>query len=88
VVEDRDYLRLFGFHDQQLPVRAVWAGLFDRCAYRIDGGSRAALSQILNRGCLASRILRALDGDTGRERLREVYRRLARSLATNTIFLP
>ena len=46
------------------------------------------LALILERGCLASRILRALGGDTGRERLREVYRRLARSLATNTIFLP
>jgi gamma-glutamyl:cysteine ligase YbdK (ATP-grasp superfamily) len=88
MVEDRDYLRLFGFEERAMPVRAIWAGLFDRCAGRIDGGSRAALALILERGCLASRILRALAGDTGRERLREVYRRLARSLATNTMFLP
>lgn len=88
MVADREYLRLFGFHEQRLPVRAIWAGLFDRCAGRIDSDSRAALALILERGCLASRILRALGGDTGRERLREVYRRLARSLATNTIFLP
>jgi len=88
MIDDREYLRLFGFHEQPLPVRAVWAGLFDRCAGRIDGSSRAALALILERGCLASRILRALAGDTGRERLREVYRQLARSLATNTVFLP
>lgn len=88
VVEDRDYLRLFGFNEREMPACAVWAGLFDRCAGAIDAGSRAALAVILDQGCLASRILRALDGDSRRERLQAVYRRLARSLATNTQFVP
>ncbi|MBB5349284.1 hypothetical protein JWG42_12480 [Desulfoprunum benzoelyticum] len=88
VVADRHYLRLLGFDERRMPVQAVWDGLFDRCAGRIDGGSRAALALILEKGCLATRILCALGGDTGRERLREVYRRLARSLATNTQFVP
>ena len=88
VVEDRDYLRLLGINEPRLPVSAVWDGLFDRCAGTLDAGSRAVLAVILDQGCLASRILRALDGDTRRERLHEVYRRLARSLITNTVFLP
>jgi len=87
-VENRQYLRLLGINERRMPVSAVWARLFDRCAGALDGGSRTAMALILGQGCLASRILRALDGDSRRERLQEVYRRLAQSLTTNTVFLP
>lgn len=88
LVEDPGYLRLFGLPGKVTPVAEVWRSLFAEFSGLLDAPTRKTLEQILSEGCLASRILRGLQGDYRRENLRNLYRRLADALRQNSLYLP
>ena len=88
VVNDPEYLQLFGLKSTALSVSDVWRALFERLAGALDIRSRETLAVVLGQGCLATRIMRALQGDFRHDNLRNVYRELAKSLRTNKLFLP
>jgi gamma-glutamyl:cysteine ligase YbdK (ATP-grasp superfamily) len=89
-VLDAQYLGLFGRSGQEWTAGALWS---DLARELLPAGSpeRAAfgpaLDTILAQGPLARRILRALDGDVSRPRLREVYGRLADCLLEGELFV-
>jgi hypothetical protein len=67
----------------------IWAHLVAECgdaAASVDPAYREPIETILTQGPLARRILRVLDGATGRRQLAHVYRRLCDCLACDELF--
>ena len=86
---DADYLRLFGLHKPAVRAGDVWAHLVAECgdtAASVDPAYREPIETIMTQGPLARRILRVLDGATGRRQLAHVYRRLCDCLACDELF--
>jgi glutamate---cysteine ligase / carboxylate-amine ligase len=87
-VDDAQFLDVLGIRARRVRVTEVWRRLFDGARDHDDGGEwwRPTIEFILERGSLARRILRAVDGEFARDRLREVYGRLCRCLDTAQMF--
>lgn len=90
-IDDQDYLAIFGF-ESQTPVKAtdLWFHLLDILLKRqIDFIEpwKSQLMVILNEGSLSTRILKALDNDFSHENLKRVYKKLAKRLKKNRMFV-
>lgn len=86
VLDDREYLGLFGL-GRRTSVRAkeVWQHL----ASHVPACDQSEpLAVILEEGCLARRITRAVGSSPSRRRLRSVYGRLADCLSEGAMFRP
>ncbi|MBX2964360.1 MAG: glutamate--cysteine ligase [Cyclobacteriaceae bacterium] len=90
MVADQEYLKVF---DADMPVRAgdLWKFILETLIRR--GNSvlerwRPELNIILSEGSLATRMVKALNGDTGSASVYRVYRQLSDCLAQNKMFLP
>ncbi len=89
VINDRDYLRLFGCVEDSLRADQLWAHLAERLelpAGRDVNAWRGAIEVILREGTLARRIQRALGTDPDRSRMKSVYERLCDSLGEGVMF--
>lgn len=88
-ISDPEILRHFGILRGPVKLSQLWMHLYDTVS-RLDPSFREnhgrALAVILNQGCLATRILTALDGREDRESIAKVYRKLADCLATGESF--
>lgn len=76
VIEDEHYLRLFGFPEGACRAGELWEHLIGRIAADADNAGvqwHGTWQTMLEHGPLARRILRAVDGDFSRERLKTVY---------------
>lgn len=89
VIEDRDYLELFGFPGRKCQGRELWQYLRESVIFETGGDTllAPALDHILNHGPLARRLLRATGRDVKRSRLEEVFRRLCDCLEKGEMFL-
>lgn len=87
VIDDADYLRLFGFSDRQCQAGELWRRLIKRMS--LDGSAhwREPLRVVLEHGPLARRILRAVGPDCSKTRLHAVYRELCECLEAGRMFL-
>jgi hypothetical protein len=89
IIEDERFLRSFGLNDRG-PLRAadLWAHLIEtEVASRPEHEPvLPSLQTVLDRGCLARRLIRAAGPDTTPSRLETVYRRLADCLARGDSF--
>ncbi len=90
LVENEEYLACLGITETSC---TAGVALHILAQQAIEGGhmpeeSVAILQTILEHGPLARRILRALDGDFGTERIRQVYRQLCNCLDQGQLFLP
>lgn len=88
LIDNRNYLNALGLSDCPVRVGDVWQHLATTCGFALitDTGCRNALETILTKGCLARRILQALDGNLRSDHLRAVYSELCNSLARGTLF--
>jgi gamma-glutamyl:cysteine ligase YbdK (ATP-grasp superfamily) len=91
VLRDAEYLALFGFPGRG-PCRAreLWQHLVETVVAREPGYPEwaAPLASILEQGCLARRITRALGHEITPERLRQVYGQLSDCLRDGALFTP
>jgi glutamate---cysteine ligase / carboxylate-amine ligase len=90
VIDHPGFLSLFAFPSAKATAAELWAHLI-HFPGRVPGMElrcQEVLGQLLRHGTLASRLLRAAGSDPGHERLREIYRELARCLAHGELFLP
>ena len=89
LMEDADYLSRLGYPGSSCMAGELWQHLLETTLYP-DPGSAAPwhepLANIMSRGPLAQRILRAVGDDYRRDSLREVYGRLCRCLERGTLF--
>jgi gamma-glutamyl:cysteine ligase YbdK (ATP-grasp superfamily) len=91
IVRDPHLLAAFGRRpDRPCAARDLWRALTQELGVlgQLDAPDRTALEVILEHGCLARRILAALEGHLSRARLAAVYRHLADCLAEGRPFLP
>ncbi len=85
VVDDAQLLDVLGVKPRRCRAGEIWQHLIEAVA---DGATwwSSRMSFIFEHGTLARRILRAVDGDFSRERLREVYGRLCVCLDRGQVF--
>lgn len=83
IVEDADYLRQLGIHADRLSAGDIWRSLVSRLPSQV--ADNPALAIILQHGCLARRIERALGGDV--RGLKAIYRELCDCLEGGRMFL-
>ena len=90
VINDRDYLSIFGFPGTSATAVDLWRHITERL---VRAGSvavstgRPEIDIILSEGTLSQRILKALDGDASQQNIARVYRSLCDCLAQNKMFL-
>lgn len=92
VIRDRDFLALFGFKaSQSVSAGELWRSIVQQLipvqSYPLHQ-HQATIVKILEHGTLASRIIRALDGDFHPKKINTVYHQLCKVLADGGIFLP
>jgi glutamate---cysteine ligase / carboxylate-amine ligase len=90
IIRDPDYLCALGLPSSFCSAADVWRHLIRSCGSRDAAASwwQPTIEALLDRGTLASRILRAIDGDFSRRRLRDVYTELCVCLEHGKAFEP
>jgi glutamate---cysteine ligase / carboxylate-amine ligase len=88
VVADSGYLQALGLASQRCTAGEIWQHLAAACLTTddLDAGMSAALRILLEKGCLARRIVAGLGGDFRRERLSEIYTALCDCLGQGKMF--
>jgi len=89
LLADTDYLARLGYPGTSCMAGDLWRYLLETTLFSDTEAAapwREPLMNILERGTLARRILRAVGDDYRRDALREVYDRLCRCLARGTLF--
>lgn len=87
VIENREYLKLFGCSEQRLQAKELWQHLLNKTADKIPQPYLKSLRHLLQYGTLSSRILNKLGQDIRPERIREVYLQLSQCLQHNSMYL-
>ncbi|MDH4058228.1 MAG: glutamate-cysteine ligase family protein [Cyclobacteriaceae bacterium] len=91
IIHDADYLKNFNVTNNPMSVSELWKHILDNLIYRGNAALekwKPELEVILNDGTLATRIVKALNGDHSKPAILNVYRQLSDCLAQNKIFLP
>lgn len=88
VIRDKRYLQALGMASGPRTAGEVWRHLAATCLVdgKLDASLTGALAVILDRGCLARRIVAALGGDVGRNRLADIYAGLCDCLHEGRMF--
>lgn len=90
VIDNRKFLQAFSFPEKKCLASELWQHLLEETLQKQSsdtGASLAPLNIILQKGTLARRILRAVDGDFSRDNLTNVYAKLCDCLAEGRQFL-
>jgi carboxylate-amine ligase len=90
IVDQQDYLNVFGFPDKSAKAVELWKHILDRIVRSGNGSMekwKREIDVILNEGTLSQRILKALGTDHSRENIVRVYKQLSGCLAQNKMFL-
>jgi gamma-glutamyl:cysteine ligase YbdK (ATP-grasp superfamily) len=91
VIDNEEYLKVFGYPDKKASVRELWQHIFGRLV-KIGtdslGNTNHEIEVILKEGTLSQRIMRALGKDQSKENISKVYRLLCGCLAQNKMFIP
>jgi carboxylate-amine ligase len=87
-IDFKPLLKLFSITENACSVNEIWKLLFEKAKPNLNDSTSEAIQHILNEGCLSTRILKALDGETDEAGIQKVYRKLAVCLQENKLFLP
>lgn len=88
IVNDRKYLRAFGFKKDKCTARQLWQHLFEKVIKKDHQWAAGSIKNILEHGTLSNRILKALDHSSApEEKFKKVYRHLCECLDKNQIFI-
>jgi carboxylate-amine ligase len=89
VIENRGFLEAFEYPERgRARIRDLWQHLIETVVAKNPAYEewRGPLRHILEEGCLAGRIVRAVGDDVSHDRLRAVYGRLSECLASGQLF--
>lgn len=88
VIEDKNYLSLFGIAGDSIRAGELWSGIAEKL--ETDGPGdvqmKETFMEIIKRGTLASAIVKAAGGDYSKENLFSVYKKLCTCLAEDRLF--
>ncbi len=86
IIANRDLLLMFGMMRESASAAELWRHLYQQLRGELGEAARMRIAFILDRGCLAQRILRRTGDRPSRERLVEVYQELAACLREDRVF--
>jgi glutamate---cysteine ligase / carboxylate-amine ligase len=87
-INDRKYLRAFGFKKDKCSAQELWEYLFEKVMKKGDNQwAVRPIKNILENGTLSTRIIKALNADNSDNKLHKVYNHLCNCLEENTIFV-
>lgn len=90
IIDQADYLKVFGFPERSAKVVDLWKHILDRIVRSGNGSMekwKREINVILSEGTLSQRIIRSLGTDHSRESIIRVYKQLSGCLAQNKMFL-
>jgi len=90
IIDNQEFLETFDLSSRgPQTARQIWQHLFESCLADgdIDSETAKPVETILEKGCLARRILMAVGKDTRRKKLRRVYADLCDCLAHGRMYL-
>ena len=90
IIDNQEFLEIVGLAGRgPQTARQIWRHLFESCLTDgdIDAETARPVETILEKGCLARRILKALGNDARREKLHRVYADLCDCLADGRMYL-
>lgn len=87
IIENENYLRMFGLGEEPLTAGELWGFILPDLRKQLTEDQYMAISKIIGHGTLSNRIKKALGEQPGREKIKEVYRRLAECLQQNNLFI-
>ena len=87
IVENEDYLKLFGLKRQQ-SINDVWKWLYLAVKSKLHKSHYEAIELILEQGTLSTRLLKSIGDNTSEKNIISVYRKMQNCLKTNTLFQP
>lgn len=79
-ITNRDFLLMFGLDRNKATVNELWEHLFAQVRTGMSADAQAAITHILQHGCLAERILRRTGPAPSQAKIMEVYAELASCL--------
>ena len=83
-ISNEAYLKIFGI-EEEVNVRQIWEKLYERVQSQISLKHQNTIEYILENGSLSTRILKKIDGDFSKEKIRKVYSQLGECLANNQL---
>ena len=90
IIDNQEFLETFGLSGRgPQTARQIWRHLFESCLIDgdVDFETAKPVETILEKGCLARRILKAVGKDERPEKLRQVYADLCNCLADGRMYL-
>ena len=89
VIDDTEYLKLFGYHAEQCTVKRLWRYLMEQTSPTLNSSSQHALEVILSLGPLARRVIGSLSDSTAdRRQQQKTYADLCDRLQDGEMYLP
>ncbi len=86
-ISNVEYLRTFGIEGEKSSINSIWRKLFEDVRSELSPGCQEHIDLILDKGCLAVRILSRTGKQPDRSKLVEVYGELAECLANDKAFV-
>lgn len=86
-ITDLDYLVMFGAPRAITTANALWRHILSDVQEEISVGARERIALLLDKGCLAERIMRRVGETPDEARIRSVYRELADALQQDRPFV-
>ncbi len=88
VIEDREYLKLFGIDEKNLTASEFWSAMLQQVSASMEAPYSGIIQSIIDNGTLSSRIMEALNGKMTRKNIHAIYKDLAINLTENRLFIP
>ena len=86
-ISNVEYLRTFGIEGEKSSINSIWRKLFEDVRNELSPSCQEHVTLLLDRGCLASRIVARTGKQPDRSKLVEVYGELAECLANDKAFV-
>ena len=87
LIQDADYLKIFGMETSEMQAKDLLKAILQKVLSDISAESQTVLEKILNRGTLATVLVKKLGEKPSQKAFVQEYAKLAHSLATNTLYM-
>lgn len=87
LIQDADYLKIFGMETSEMQAKDLLKAILQKVHSDISAESQTVLEKILNRGTLATVLVKKLGEKPSQKAFVQEYAKLAHSLATNTLYM-
>ena len=86
LIQDSEYLKIFGIEASEMCAKDLLKSILEKVRSDISAESLNVLQKLLDRGTLATVLVKKLGEKPSQEAFMQEYEKLARSLATNTLY--